>query len=82
MISCAIRDIASIIVALAILILNALLIVLVWQIWRVRPTNRWVSEVARLVERERLGRERPDLLWGLKPEVLAKKPRRQEVASR
>lgn len=34
MISGAIRDIAIIIVALEILILNALLIVLVWQIWR------------------------------------------------
>jgi len=34
MISGAIRDIAIIVVALEILILNALLIVLVWQVWR------------------------------------------------
>jgi len=34
MISGAIRDVAIIIVALEILILNALLIVLVWQVWR------------------------------------------------
>jgi len=34
MISGAIRDIAIIIVALEILILNALLIILVWQVWR------------------------------------------------
>ena len=34
MISGAIRDIAIIIVALEILILNALLVLLVWQVWR------------------------------------------------
>ncbi len=34
MISGAIRDIAIVVVALEILILNALLIVLVWQVWR------------------------------------------------